>query len=226
MNVNFPLRSIVKVLIYVITALVSIYILLAILRYHLGFGVYGAIIDWFDLDRESSISTWFSQMQLAFAALLLLVIARLTQIKGAKDYRYWYFLAGIIGFMSLDEGAEIHEKFARPMRELLGVAEFSGPLSNAWVVVAVPIVILVGLILVRFLWRLPANTRVLFIVSALVFLSGAIGSELMGGGHSGFAYSLFVAAEEGAEMIGVWMLVYVLTDYIYRYLPKASIHLR
>lgn len=48
---------------------------------------------------------------------------------------------------------------------------------------------------------------------------------MLASGSGGFKYALFVAAEEGLEMLGIWLLIYSLADYIkYRsYKPKISL---
>lgn len=62
----------------------------------------------FDLDRETSLPTWYSTVLLFSVALCSLGIAKRTPGPG-PDRRFWRFFGLVFGFLSLDEAACIHE---------------------------------------------------------------------------------------------------------------------
>ena len=169
-----------------------------------------------NIDAEASIPTWYAQSLLLVAAALIFVVAKAAM----KDKKYWYVLAGMMLFISIDEGASIHELLITPMRELLNIS--SGPLYYAWVIVYGLLFVCVGLFFIRFFMRLPRRTRVLFTAALATFLAGALGMEMIGGFVISQAlmpwqlYVVIVGVEELLEMLGVALFIYTLLDYIAR----------
>lgn len=166
-----------------------------------------------NVDAEASIPTWYAQSLLLVAAGLIFVIAKTT----TKDKKYWYTLAGIMLFVSIDEGASIHELLIAPTRELLSIS--SGPLYYAWVVIYGLLFACIGLFFVRFFMRLPHRTRLLFAVALVTFLAGALGMEVIGGfvisqlDGPWQLYAVVVGIEELLEMLGVALFIYALLQY-------------
>ncbi len=72
----------------------------------------------------------------------------------------------------------------------------------------------------KFLIGLPKRIMVLFVVSGLIFVSGAIGFELLGGRHaelygtSDLVYTIYYTCEELLEMLGIATFIYTLLSYI------------
>ena len=188
-------------------------------KYLLGHDrVYG-LVPLFYVDAEQNIPTLFSVLLLLCAALLLAVITVLKKQQKDPDVASWAILA--VGFllMAVDEAVSIHEKLITPVRGLLG----EGPLGIfyfAWVIPGIAVVLIVTLLLLRFLLRLPANTRFTFIAAGTLFIGGAIGMELVGGrytelhGHENLTYSMIAAVEESLEMAGVIVFIYALLKCI------------
>ena len=105
-------------------------------------------------------------------------------------------------FLSIDEIASIHERFVNPTKETF---KTSGLLYYAWII---PYGIgLIGFIIVysKFLFELPKDTMVLFLVSGFTFIAGAIGFEMLGGrqdelyGNRNILYSFYYTCEESLE---------------------------
>lgn len=172
-----------------------------------------------DVDVERSLYTWYSQLLLAGVAVLLLdtgtKLRRGDWFVGAQ----WLALSAIFGLLSVDEALSLHELASERLHLILGT---SGFLAFAWVIPAA-VICLVGLAAaIPFLLRLPARVRTLMILSAGLFLFGAIGMEMVGAkvfwgnGNdlSALAYRLSVAVEEGFEGLGV--LVFLHSHLIYR----------
>lgn len=173
----------------------------------------GVLMLW-NVDAEVSIPTWFAQSLLIVAAGLLFLIAKSTR----RDRLYWYILVGVMIFLSIDEGASIHELLITPMRGLLNIE--MGPLYYTWVVVYGLGLGVAGLFFVRFYVRLGRKTRWLLAVSLAVFLVGALGMEMVGAWIISQAdvvwrfYAAAVGVEELFEMLGAALLIYTLFDYM------------
>ena len=120
-------------------------------------------------------------------------------------------------FMSVDEMLELHERLIEPLR---GALETSGAFYYAWVIPYGMAVGVIGAIYLKFLLHLPRRTAIGFIVSGAVFVTGAIGFEMLSGvifeqNGSKDAYYVFVQTiEEMLEMVGIAMFIYAITDYI------------
>ena len=85
--------------------------------------------------------------------------------------RYWAGLTLIFFYLSLDEGAVIHELFSDPLQTAYNT---SGYLTFAWLLVFVPLLFLFVLLYLRFLFHLPARIRNLFILAGLFYVGGAV----------------------------------------------------
>ena len=188
-------------------------------RYFAGHDFVYGLVPLFDLDGERNIPTLFSVCLLAGAALLLAVIALLKNNQGAADVSRWVLLA--IGFlcMAADEAWSFHEQLIEPVRGLMGGESF-GIFYYAWVVPGIIMLLLVAPIFVRFLLRLPAPARYLFLSAAALYIGGVIGVELVGGAYAethgthNMTYSLITTVEENLEMAGVILFIYALLNYI------------
>ncbi|MCS6803964.1 MAG: hypothetical protein RMM98_02425 [Acidobacteriota bacterium] len=69
--------------------------------------------DFFGLEREGSVTTWFSSLQLALIGLTcggLFISERLRSVSVAHAVG-WLALAVVFLFLSLDEAAQVHERF-------------------------------------------------------------------------------------------------------------------
>ncbi|MEE8516008.1 MAG: hypothetical protein V3T02_05135, partial [Alphaproteobacteria bacterium] len=104
-----------------------------------------------------------------------------------------------------------------PVRSYLYVG---GYLYFAWVIPAAIITGLFGLAYTSFLLHLESRFRRLFVASAVLYVGGAIGLELVGGkvvsggGESSMAYALIATGEETLEISGVILFIYALATMI------------
>jgi hypothetical protein len=108
------------------------------------------------------------------------------------------------------------------------ISERPGFLRYAWVIPYFVIVAGLVLFLYNFLLRLPSKTRNLFILSGLIFVSGAIGLELLEGYYDsllGTNYYTVVlyTIEEAMEMVGVIIFIYALLNYLSENQEKVKI---
>lgn len=180
----------------------------------------------FNLNAEVSIPTWFSQTILLAVAVIAFLIGRSTD-EHKKYKKHWMGIAGIFLYMSVDEGASIHELATGPMQHLLDVQ--SGFLYYSWVVLFGGIALVIGLLYLRFLWHLPVRTRWLAILAAVIFVAGALGMEMIEArlvarvGETSLAYTLLSGVEEFLEMSGVILAIYNLLDYYHSHIISIKI---
>jgi hypothetical protein len=177
------------------------------------FGVY------FDFNRERNLPTLFSTLLLLAAAGLLFRLGR--QARGAFQYqrKYWYLLAGVFLFLTLDEGFQIHEQLSGRTQLVTGL-ENKGFLRYTWVLPYVAGLAVGALVLFNFLLALPRRIRTLFLLSGAIFVSGAVGLELFEGyvdthyGDGNIYTALLCTLEELMEMTGVILFIYALLTHL------------
>jgi hypothetical protein len=171
----------------------------------------------FHLAGEANISAWYSSSTLLFCAALLAVIAVAKRINSDDYVLHWAVLSLIFLYLSVDEAAVLHEMAIKPMRAMLNP---SGLFYYAWIIPALIAVLIFVVAYLRFLTHLPMKTRLLFIASGALFVSGAIGLESVSGlfagsdGTRSLTWELITILEELFEMLGVVLFIYTLLDYI------------
>jgi len=126
----------------------------------------------------------------------------------------WFLLAIIFSVLSLDEIAMIHEWLSAALSARM---DNSGIFYFAWTLPALVVCIAGLLCFIPFIFSFKGFDRGLLIGSAVVFLLGAIGMEMLGGAEAeraGFEtlhYRLFATIEESLEYAGVLLfLLFVL----------------
>jgi hypothetical protein len=181
--------------------------------------VYG-LVRLFYVEEERNIPTFFSGFLLMFAALLLAVVTILGRKQSDPDVLKWMILTFGFIFMAFDELMSYHERLIMPVRRLLPDAT-GGIFFFSWVIPAIVVVIVLGMIFLRFLLRLPARTRRAFLIAATLYIGGAIGGELMEGRYRAlngdvedFNFSMLATVEESLEMAGVIVLIHALLRFI------------
>ncbi len=182
----------------------------------------------FDLDSEFNIPTYFSSFTLLFSALLLGVVAGIKQRAKDPYALHWAFLALLCLFMSLDESVMLHEFFIKLFRSAYNL---SGVFFFAWVILAIPAVIIIALAYRKFLLHLPSTSRIQFIAAAGLYLVGAIGLEMVGGwyydtyGSESLTYKFVASVEEILEIAGALLLIHALLRYIVSHFPEVRFKL-
>lgn len=186
--------------------------------YMTGNKLYGLVLL-FDVDTEYNIPTFFSMLLLLFAALLLSVITILERKRTASHVLHWAILSFGFLFMAIDEVVAIHERLVNPLRRMLGPGN-PGVFNFAWVIPGISLVLILALFFLKFWLRLPAKTRLTFLVASATYIGGCIGFELIGGhfaklhGIHNFAYSVLTTVEESLEMAGVIFFIWGLLVYL------------
>lgn len=183
------------------------------------------IEDFFHLDREANLPSWLSSTLWLLSAGCALMIA----FGLRKGRRYWQGLAILFVFLSLDEAAMFHERFGGAFGEIFSAGDY---LFFNWLLYGIIFVLVIGAIYLPFLFRLPRLTRHGLILSGAVFVSGAIGVEMIGAavhagviplGSSRMFWGIHVIAEEGLEMLGVALLIRTLLRHMAEHQPLSRI---
>lgn len=158
-----------------------------------------------NLDEENNIPTWFASMLLALVGFGLAFVGVMKYQERDRHYRQWFAIALIPLFLSLDDMAQLHEALNSPLSDEYG---FGGLLHRAWIVVAIPVVLVLTVVFVPFLRRLPGRTLALLLLGAGVTFSGGVILEMFEGwwvdsnGEGGVLLFSMVTVQEMAEMIG------------------------
>jgi hypothetical protein len=175
-----------------------------------------------DLDIEKNIPSLYSGFALFFSSLLFCCIAALEKDQVGRR-RYWLGLAAVFCFLSLDEAFMLHERLGDYTAKYItstGILEASGLLYFPWIIPYSILMIVLGGLYFRFILGLPRKTAMLLILSAIIFLAGAAGLDMLGGreadlhGYYTITYTVLYTIEEFLEMSGVILLIYTLLDYI------------
>lgn len=178
-----------------------------------------AFVAIFNFDYEKNVPTLFSSLQLIVVGLILSIIG-VKQKSNREIYVPWLALAVIFLFLAIDETAELHERLTTLTRDAVDPIRLTGSLFFAWVIPYGLGVLVLVIALSNFLLRLPRKTALLFTASGAIYITGAIGFEMLGAGYfesysSGRAiYSVFYTCEELLEMLGVSLFIYALLAYI------------
>jgi len=157
----------------------------------------------FDLDEEESFGTWFNSGILMVAAVLLVHQARVIHAQGKAWHRSWLVLGIGFLFLSVDEIAGMHEW----VNTMMG--------DTPWTVIGFPILVLVALAYLPFLWHHRGRTALLFLLAGAFYGGGAVGVEHFTDSEvNSLHYNMWTALEEGMEMMGVIVFIYAVLDHM------------
>lgn len=210
------------------------------LDYLLGSQELHVLLTRLEVGSDSSIPTWYSSFALLLCSILLAAVAAVKQRYRDLYVRHWSFLSIVFLLLSIDEVAMLHEAGGRIFKTLVEALGFTtnGFIYATWVVPGAVFVLVVALVYLRFLARLPSRTRSLFLAAGAVFITGALGTEMLSArlisfygwenlAHIPFSVriviSLQTAVEELLEMLGVVIFVYALLSYLTFYVKEVTV---
>lgn len=174
------------------------------------------ISNLFDVDKEMNIPTYFSSLILLFSSFLFLIIAKATKKGIGKYYINWLFLSLVFFCLSADEFMSLHEQVSHFFRG----TKVGNYIHFGWIIPASIFLLLFTVSYMKFFFHLTKRFKILFLLSAAVYVSGSIGMELIGGiyqtyfGQMNFIYYVLTDIEETFEMAGIVLLIYSLLTYI------------
>ena len=229
----FPQKR-TKFLFIIVLILVGLSLLTEMLSSLSGNKVFELISAIFNLDKERNLPTLFSVLILWSASFLCAIITVLKKRTRQRYIIHWGFLAVIFLILGWDEGTQIHDSFLGNsgitdyLFSILGI-EKEGFFTFRWVVVALPVVFLLGASYIKFIWSLPVKQKQILILAAIAYLMGALGMEAI----TGFllktqgitlVYSLMNALEELLEMSGIIIFIYFLLLHLSLQIEQININ--
>jgi hypothetical protein len=183
----------------------------------------------FDVGNEQTVAAWFSSVLLLLCGLGLLHIGTLKRRLAEPYAMHWLFLGFLFLALSMDESVGFHESLIDPMQALF---QTGGVFHYAWIIPAIAGVLVVGAAYVGFVFHLEPQYRNLIILSGVVFLTGAVGFEMMEGAFASFytehllIYETAVHVEDTLEFGGVLLFLHTVLRYAQSYCRKIAIDLR
>jgi hypothetical protein len=214
MDIVLSPRKVTRFLAGVILFLTLAHLAGLISTFFLGHNHVFGLVPLFDLNSERNLPTLYAGLGLLFCAVLLGLIAWVNRAN--FGYLPWAGLSLIFVFLFYDELISIHEGLIEPLQAAWNT---SGFLRYAWVIPYGLFVVVLALVYSRFLLRLPGDTRRYFLLAGLLFVTGALGVEVLGGQQAtlqgkDLGFEILVMIEEILEMVGVLVFIHALLAYI------------
>lgn len=191
-------------------------------------GVPYSVSNLLEVNNRANLPTWYASVSLLLSALLLSFIAVSKKQTGDRFVRHWGGMALLFLLLSLDKSAAIHRPLARPLRAIFA----SGTYHTATAIAVIAFMAVFAVVYLRFFLHLPTQTRWLFLLSALVFLAGAIGLDSFNSFlHRGYqigpvtasSYNLLSDLEALLEMSGILIFIYALLAYASQHARRIEI---
>lgn len=205
MVISLNSKRIIPVLLGTALLLTLINIVVLYFGFHSERRMVEMLANIYDFDYEGTVPAFFSAVVLLFNAIVLAINYRKSRFNSDGNSFYWGSLSLIFGFLAIDEASRIHENFSDVFELFM---DSGGLLYFLWVIPYGIATFLLGLFYLRFLWRLPSATRRRFIVAGIIFLTGAIAFDMLGGleaetyGFNNVIYCALYTIEEFLEMLG------------------------
>jgi len=217
MTVNFSRRKIIQFLAIIALILILIHIIILAIYFDIANPDKFDFVPMFDLDMEDNLPTLFSTLLMFISAFLFYGLSKISIKEKKTDRPFWLGLSLIFTFLAFDENLQIHESIGDLTEQFIHT---SGYLYYPWVISYSILVLILGLFYIRFFWRMEKTISRYFITSAIIFLSGAIGFELLGAHEASvhsddtLLYCIYYTIEESLEMFGVIYLIWILLGLI------------
>jgi hypothetical protein len=222
MKINFNINPnlITKLLLTIISVLFIANLISIYLKWVLGYNTALGFVPLFDFDQEYNLPSFYSTLALFFSGVLLLMISKDEAKKVKNTYAlHWKILGFIFLFLALDELISLHNHFGRVVSYLIDVSGYLNE-SRYWVVAYIPFLLVFLVAFYKFFINLPNTTKISFFIAGFVFITGAIGIEILGDLYitynttADINYALLYSAEELFEMIGIVLFIRALVHYI------------
>ena len=214
------------ILLTIIAVLAALHIAQLVAYYVIADPARFDFIELIDLDYEGNLPSLYSMFAIILCSGVLFVIANAKRITRQPFAFQWEILGWIFLFLGLDEGLALHEEIGDLM-ELYITA--SGYLYFPWVIPYTGLVALLAVFYFRFLLHLPRPTMLRFIIAAGLFLTGAVGLEMISAqeadinGTTTITYSVLYTIEELCEMIAMVIFLQALLEYYAREFGTLSL---
>lgn len=198
--------------------------------YVLAFGLETALRDLrqISLNAEQNLASWYTALLMSAGALLAWLAARRETGTAASASRFWRLACVLLLLAAADETVSFHEVLTLFLPD---VAALNPLFHFAWVVVALPLLLALGLWCLWLMRPLPRATRTGLLASAIVFLAGALGLEMIDGailvtwGEDSLAYRIGYILEDTLEMAGAAIFIVVLLRHLRMQGSRIELHL-
>jgi hypothetical protein len=193
------------------------------IRLTTGHEYVGGFVPKFNLDAENNVPTFFGALLLVAVAGLLALTGTIKRKGRDRFSAHWGVLSLLFLFLAFDEASAIHEALIMPLRTAF---KAEGIFHYAWVIAAIPLVVMFLVGFAKFFFHLPKRSRFLIGLAVGTYIGGALGLELAGGwyadkfGLNNWGYVLLTTVEETLEMTGIVILIYGLLDYLATHVPS------
>ena len=189
------------------------------------------LIPLVNIARNLSIPTIFEVLLLFFTAVLLGVVAAIQQTKKDVFYRHWAALAYMFVFLSLNEGTGLYKLVFIPLRNAIRDA-IPGCSIRSWQMTLSLIVIALLVFYRGFFRSLPAGTKKMIIISAVLYMTGFTMGKLISSIYvdlytkNNYMYAVLVTIARMFEISSVIAFIYTLLDYYEANFPNISLKIR
>ena len=213
MDITVNSSKLIKLLALIAIILITTHITILGFQFYTGIPIKAELSRMFSLDLEANFPTIFSSLILFFSAFLFYLLSKISHTKDNGDRSFWLGLSFIFTFLALDESSKIHE-FIGYVTDVF--VHGTGYLNFPWVLPYAILVLILGLIYIRFFWKMERKVFWSFVVAAVMYVSGAIGFELLGANEASIhspdtvLYSIYSTIEESLEIFGVIFLIKIL----------------
>jgi hypothetical protein len=223
-------RKCCKVLVIAVLCLTLAGSAVQFFKYILGHDYLLGLYPLFNLNSDISIPAWFASVTLLLCSILLAVIFIAKRSIAESFALHWAVLSLIFLYLSIDEGARIHETIGTTLSlRFTGITH--GFLHFTWVIYGTVFVLIVAAFSLKFLAHLPVETVRLFILAGLTYVGGALLMEMINAryaelhGGQNFTYQMMTVVEEFLEMSGIVIFIYALLLYIGSQVRTVYIHI-
>jgi hypothetical protein len=171
---------------------------------------------YYELTFENNFPAIFSTILLLIASYYIGIIAINKAKSRDRSSVYWIGLFVVFFFLAVDEYWGFHESFDRYIRENI---TSDHPFAHNWIYSGIILVLLFAVAFWRFFWRLPPKTRMGILLSALLYVGGALGFEIIGSifipsqEPPEVLFLMITTVEETLEMVGMIVFIHVLRAY-------------
>lgn len=219
LEIKLNISYIIKILVRVLLFILFLYVLGQVAKFHYGFDHLLGFVPMFNLYEESNVPTWYSSIILLTSSVLLLIIATAKRFQSNRYFLHWAGLSAVFLFLSIDESAKLHEAIGGAFKHVTSKFLTTGNWSMWVVPFGIALLVFVG-VYVRFVFSLAPYFRNLFILAGTIYVSGALGMEvveilyLRGAEAKTEVFMIMVSIEETMEIGGIILFIYGLLRYI------------
>jgi hypothetical protein len=215
-------------LFYILLFLIAAQVTGLIVKYGFGHGWLFGLVPLFNFNTEQNIPTLYNTILLLLNSGLLFLVRRSPGTATGPRW-VWLLLSVVFLILAMDEFCEIHEKLSAPFHSKF---DTTGLLYYAWVIPYGIISLLLLLFFIPVWWKLERKIRFLFALAAILYFSGSIVFEMLGGrvfeqlgDQLSLKGGILATFEESLEMGGLIILSYGLMLLLVRKSGSFSIRI-